>query len=848
MERHHAVERGHRNSRPQERRSGSAMLSQTAEQLEQLEERRRQIVADPARLAALHATGLLESEGQETLDQLAALTARTLRVPLAQVNLITADAQVPIAAAAPLDPEPQRWQLPVGLDSSFCQHVLGRDEPLVIEDARVHPLVATNRATTEAGIVAYAAAPVFAASGEPLGTVCIVDFEPRAWTAEEIGTLSQFASLASSDVALVTTATMALGAADRELAARGERLEAERAHLLAVIEQMPLGVAVAAAPSGGLVLHNAEAVRILRHPMLDAGDVSGYVQYGAHHADGTAYAPAEYPIARAALHGETVTQHIMPYRRGDGTDTVLAVNAAPVFDGAGDIVAAVSTFEDISARIAADAALREARDEAAAALLVADQHRLAADLANQAKSDFLATMSHEMRTPLNAIVGYAELMTLGVAGALTPQQREYLERQRASSNHLLQLVNDLLDQAKEGSGELTVAQDRLALDDAIRAAIDFTRPQAAARGVQLMDSCESPDQREGRERSTADAPSSFRYIGDEHRVRQILLNVLSNAVKFTDAGGNVTLTCGGATEAPADLHAARSGPWVYVRVTDTGIGIPEAEQTKVFEPFHQVLRPGSTVHTRTEGGTGLGLPISRRLARLMGGDLVLESQPDVGSTLTLWLPAAEPASASKHATKHATSGGDGMDKAVAAQAAAGQARASARVVIPSIGLLAVGERLRASSTEVMAAYVERLRADPAIPSGTMPQATLEDHAASLLADLAQSLIIAAEGGPDAPALLHDGGSIQRAIAEYHGVRRFHQGWSMEAVRRDFALLRESMVEILRPDSADDAPGSDPTDALGLLLSMLERAEHVSERTWRLAQQTRAGSHSFEATR
>jgi PAS domain S-box-containing protein len=639
MERRDGMERRHVNRRDTEPGSDQLPVLHAAA----AERDTRAIVRDPARLATLLATGVLQAERHDTLVQIAALTARTLRAPLAQVNLITAEAQVPLAAAAPGDPDPERWKVPVGLDASFCQYVLGRAEPLVIEDSRVHPLVAANRATTEGGVVAYAAAPVVAANGQPLGTVCVVDFEPREWTADEVETLSQFAALASSDLSLVTTATTALGAADRELAARDARLEAERAHLMAVIEQMPLGVAVADAPSGRLVLHNAAAVRILGHSMLDAPDISGYVQYGARHPDGRAYLPQDYPIARAAQRGETVKRHIMYYRRGDGTSTVLEVSAAPVHSGSGHIVAAVSTFEDISERIAAEAALRVARDAAAAAHRTAESHRLEADQANQAKSAFLATMSHEMRTPINAIIGYAELMTHGVAGALTPQQRDYLERQRSSSEHLLQLVNDVLDVARVDSGELSVARDRALLADAIESALDLTRPQAAARRVQLVDA--SGGVAVDHDASADAGPSrsagcALSYVGDPHRVRQILVNLLGNAVKFTAAGGTVTLTCGLADQAEGDV-AGQAGPWAFVRVSDTGIGIPESEQANVFEPFHQVLPQGGSVHTRTEGGTGLGLPISRRLARLMSGELVLHSQLGQGSTFTLWLPAGQ---------------------------------------------------------------------------------------------------------------------------------------------------------------------------------------------------------------
>jgi signal transduction histidine kinase len=285
-------------------------------------------------------------------------------------------------------------------------------------------------------------------------------------------------------------------------------------------------------------------------------------------------------------------------------------------------------FQDVSARKAAEAVVADhllaeqmARAEAEAAREEAERARRAADAANAAKSAFLATMSHELRTPLNAQIGYAQLLELGLAGPLTPAQREYVGRLTTSSHHLLGLINDVLDLAKIESGETHVARAPAATGAAVRTAFDLTLPQAAARGLRLENALDGRD--------------GEAYVGDEHRVRQILVNLLSNAVKFTDPGGTVRVSSGAAAEAPALAGALRgAGPWAWVRVDDTGVGVPPDEQARIFEPFHQV----NARHTRTAGGTGLGLAISRRLARLMGGDLTVESTPGAGSRFTLWLP------------------------------------------------------------------------------------------------------------------------------------------------------------------------------------------------------------------
>ncbi|HEU5208630.1 MAG TPA: ATP-binding protein [Longimicrobiales bacterium] len=242
--------------------------------------------------------------------------------------------------------------------------------------------------------------------------------------------------------------------------------------------------------------------------------------------------------------------------------------------------------------------------------------------ANAAKSRFLATMSHEIRTPLNAIVGYTDLLETGIAGPLTARQVEYLARLKAGSRHLIGLIDDILDLAKVESGRMVLDRAPFAADDSISAAIALVEPQAGSAEVAITSEC---------------ARETSKYVGDEERVRQILVILLSNAVKFTARGGSITVTCG-ATRAPdAEAALQGNGPWTFIRVTDTGIGIPATEAETIFQPFVQV----DSGSTRRRGGTGLGLAIGRDLARRMGGDLTLRSAPGEGSCFTLWLPGLE---------------------------------------------------------------------------------------------------------------------------------------------------------------------------------------------------------------
>ncbi len=299
----------------------------------------------------------------------------------------------------------------------------------------------------------------------------------------------------------------------------------------------------------------------------------------------------------------------------------LFFTAAPIRDQDGRILGAIETLQDISDRKRAEQSLRLARDEACRARAEIEQVNrkleLAVEKANlmareaisasRTKSEFLANMSHEIRTPMNAILGFGELLT---EEPLTSQQLDYAKTICISGNHLLEIINDILDFSKIEAGKLTTEIIECSLKGILDEVDSLMRPAAQTKGLEY------------RRVQSVDLPDGIRT--DPARLRQCLINLIGNAIKFTESGyveRRVSLT-------------RSERPFLRFEVEDTGIGIPTDKQQIIFEPFSQA--DGST--TRRFGGTGLGLAITRQLVGLMGGRLSLRSVPGQGSTLTMEIP------------------------------------------------------------------------------------------------------------------------------------------------------------------------------------------------------------------
>jgi PAS domain S-box-containing protein len=251
------------------------------------------------------------------------------------------------------------------------------------------------------------------------------------------------------------------------------------------------------------------------------------------------------------------------------------------------------------------------RQEVERAHIVAEEARVRAEDSSRVKSEFLAVMSHELRTPLNAIAGYVELIEMGIRGPVTQEQLVDLARIQRSQRHLMGLINGVLNYSRVDAGMVHYVLADVRLDEIIAHCDTLTAPQMRTkRLLARINGCEP----------------TLRVRADREKLEQILLNLLTNAMKFTDPGGRVDLYC--------DVRSET----VAIMIADTGHGIPADQSSRIFEPFVQL---DSTL-TRTRDGVGLGLAISRDLARGMGGDLTVESEVGVGSTFVLTIPRAHP--------------------------------------------------------------------------------------------------------------------------------------------------------------------------------------------------------------
>jgi PAS domain S-box-containing protein len=518
------------------------------------------------RLASLHALEILDTPPEPAFDRLAQIGRSMAGTPIAAISLSDRDRQWLKARAGVDITEAPRA-------SSFCAHAILNGEVMWVEDARTDPRFADNPAVLgEPQVRFYAAAPIQLSDGSRVGAFCVIDRSPRPFDAGLSGRLAELAAQVADRLELRR---------DVKALKRAERSEERLRFALAIGNSVVWELC-----HDTRTFECSGAVDALFGRSLTYDSVSRDFHCTVH--------PEDLPeVAEAwSKHEAGLAPYACEYRvrREDGLVVWVSSTAEIVRGADGTPKRIVGLLRDITKKKQLELALAEAREYA--------------ERANQSKSEFLATISHEIRTPLNGVLGMAQALQ---AEELSPPQREKLKVIRRSGEVLLALLNDVLDLSKIEAGKLTLHEVEFDLEHLARGAMATFTALAAEKGVDFE--------------LTVGPEAKGVYRGDSTRVRQILYNLASNAVKFT-ARGHVRGT------------VTRADGVLIMEVADTGIGVPADKLPHLFQKFVQA--DGST--TRRFGGTGLGLAICRELTEMMGGEIEARSRVEEGSVFTVRLP------------------------------------------------------------------------------------------------------------------------------------------------------------------------------------------------------------------
>jgi PAS domain S-box-containing protein len=566
-----------------------------------------QAISDTA-LAVLHLDALVS----ELLDEIRG----ALAADEATILLLTDDGQhLMVNTIVGVEREVVRdVRVPVG--EGFAGRVAATRAPVIVDDLSmiqvVNPYLREN-------IRSLAGVPLLV-EGRAIGVLHVGTIARHHFTDSDVRLLQ----LVADRVALAVDRAR-LHEAERNA---GVEAMAARTRLSAVLRHLPVGVLIADASSGRIVMANDQVAEILRRPAGDPDAPAGFDGLECYQANGMPMRPGELPLARATR-GETVDGEEFEYLRGDASRGFLRVSATPIRDGSGRVAAGVATFFDITDR----RLLEEGR-----ARLLEQEHaaRAQAEAANRAKDEFLSVLSHELRTPLTAILAWTELLARPLLEPATLAQGLDVIRRNAKAQ--ARLTGDLLDVSRIISGKLSLNMHEEELAPIVEETVHNFHRTAENKRIALHVSID---------------PEAGRIKGDRDRLQQAVGNLIGNAVKFTPEGGTV------------DVELRRAGDEACIVVRDTGRGIDPRFLPYVFERFRQA----DSSMTRAHGGLGLGLAIVRHIVERHGGSVAAVSEGEGhGATFTVTLPLL-PA-----AERHITHGPDedALDDAHAASRLSGR--------------------------------------------------------------------------------------------------------------------------------------------------------------------------------
>ena len=522
------------------------------------------------RLDAVRSTGLLGSPPDPAFDRIAGLATRVLNAPVALISLIDTDREYFVSCVGL--PEPWCTEQQTPLSHSLGQFVVAAGAPYIVPDVSLEPSLADHGAVTDLGVMAYAGVPLELHTGQLIGALAAIDSVPRAWSDSEIAILDDLAALAITEVRL------------RLKQQRNERRNfIQRVRLRQILDVIPEGVLIAGSDQR-FVLCNAVGAEILGTDLMNDGSVSFMMgSFMPREMDGTPIPLDEMPLARSLFRGETVRGERILIRRANSEHDVPILISSAQLRGADDVAeGVVAIFQDITEINEVD----------------------------QQKDDFVVTVSHDLKSPITAVKGHAQMLqriARRMDGPDGQRMLDGLDRIESSSRQMVQILDDLVDLAY------------LAINRQLAIRREPTDLAALARDT-------AADYSERGESHPIRLEIEQDVVGDVDgpRLRRVLNNLLSNAIKYSPDGGEIVLRL-------ATLE--RNGqPWVRIQVADHGVGIPASDLPHIFDRYSRGGNVGGIK------GTGLGLAGVRQIVIQHGGSTEVESEERHGTTVTVELP------------------------------------------------------------------------------------------------------------------------------------------------------------------------------------------------------------------